>query len=120
MHCIIGSNASGLNPVIRGNTSAKVPGNAPQVRKTENFNCDKIGYGGAGYLTNDRSTGNPLRLKPLELILNTDSVKKDYYYGEKLETERFNSNYRSRTSLWQSAYMMWIRHFLRTKPAHIQ
>ena len=84
-NCIVYSGTDADESNYTGNTSAKVEqGNAPQVRKEENFNCDKIGYGGAGYLTNDSSTGNPLRLKPLELILNTDSVKKDYYYGEKL------------------------------------
>ena len=84
-NCIVYSGTDADESNYTGSTSAKVEqGNAPQVRKEENFNCDKIGYGGAGYLTNDSSTGNPLRLKPLELILNTDSVKEDYYYGEKL------------------------------------
>ena len=84
-NCIVYSGTDADESNYTGSTSAKVEqGNAPQVRKEENFNCDKIGYGGAGYLTNDNSTGNPLRLKSLEMILNTDNVKKEYYYGENL------------------------------------
>ena len=84
-NCIVYSGTDADESNYTGKTYATLAqGSEPQVRKEENFNCDKVGYGGAGYLTNDNSTGNPLRLKPLELILNTDRVKKDYYYGENL------------------------------------
>ena len=69
----------------RGTFSNKQQGDDPQVLQKEDFNCSQVGFEGAGYLTNADSTGNPLRLHPIEMKLYTDTVKKAYYYGENLE-----------------------------------
>ena len=55
--------------------------------KTDDFTCDKVGIvPKSQYLTNDTSVkGNPVRLAPVTMTLRTDSVKKSYYHGEKLE-----------------------------------
>lgn len=71
--------------VNRVTFSNKQQGDGPQVLQKEDFNCSKVGFEGAGYLTNADSTGNPLRLHPIEMKLYTDTVKKAYYYGENLE-----------------------------------
>lgn len=71
--------------VSRGTFSNKQQGDDPQVLQKEDFNCSQVGFEGAGYLTNADSTGNPLRLHPIEMKLYTDTVKKAYYYGENLE-----------------------------------
>lgn len=71
--------------VSRVTFSNKQQGDGPQVLQKEDFNCSKVGFEGAGYLTNADSTGNPLRLHPIEMKLYTDTVKKAYYYGENLE-----------------------------------
>ena len=79
-----GTNAE-TSSVSRGTFSNKQQGDGPQVLQQEDFNCSKVGFEGAGYLTNADSTGNPLRLYPIEMKLYTDTVKKAYYYGENLE-----------------------------------
>lgn len=79
-----GTNAE-TSSVSRGTFSNKQQGDGPQVLQQEDFNCSKVGFEGAGYLTNADSTGNPLRLHPIEMQLYTDTVKKAYYYGENLE-----------------------------------
>lgn len=71
--------------VSRVTFSNKQQGDGPQVLQKEDFNCSQVGFEGAGYLTNADSTGNPLRLHPIEMKLYTDTVKKGYYYGENLE-----------------------------------
>lgn len=71
--------------VNRVTFSNKQQGDGPQVLQKEDFNCSQVGFEGAGYLTNADSTGNPLRLHPIEMKLYTDTVKKAYYYGENLE-----------------------------------
>lgn len=71
--------------VSRVTFSNKQQGDGPQVLQKEDFNCSQVGFEGAGYLTNADSTGNPLRLHPIEMKLYTDTVKKAYYYGENLE-----------------------------------
>ena len=71
--------------VNRVTFSNKQQGDGPQVLQKEDFNCSKVGFEEAGYLTNADSTGNPLRLHPIEMKLYTDTVKKAYYYGENLE-----------------------------------
>lgn len=71
--------------VSRGTFSNKQQGDDPQVLQKEDFNCSQVGFEGAGYLTNADSTGNPLRLHPIEMKLYTDTVKKAYYYRENLE-----------------------------------
>ena len=79
-----GSNASGLNMVIVGHVDR---GSGMSVYKTDDFTCDKVGIvPKSQYLTNDTSVkGNPVRLAPVTMTLRTDSVKKSYYHGEKLE-----------------------------------
>ena len=79
-----GSNASGLNMVIVGHVDR---GSGMSVYKTDDFTCDKVGIvPNLQYLTNDTSVkGNPVRLAPVTMTLRTDSVKKSYYHGEKLE-----------------------------------
>ena len=91
------SNLKSKNNIIYSGTNAetssvsrvtfynKQQGDDPQVLQKEDFNCSKVGFEGAGYLTNADSTGNPLRLHPIEMKLYTDTVKKAYYYGENLE-----------------------------------
>lgn len=79
-----GTNAE-TSSVSRGTFSNKQQGDDPQVLQKEDFNCSQVGFEGAGYLTNADSTGNPLRLHPIEMKLYTDTVKKAYYYGENLE-----------------------------------
>lgn len=79
-----GTNAE-TSSVSRGTFSNKQQGDGPQVLQQEDFNCSKVGFEGAGYLTNADSTGNPLRLYPIEMKLYTDTVKKAYYYGENFE-----------------------------------
>ena len=79
-----GTNAE-TSSVSRVTFSNKQQGDGPQVLQKEDFNCSKVGFEGAGYLTNADSTGNPLRLHPIEMKLYTDTVKKAYYYGENLE-----------------------------------
>ena len=79
-----GTNAE-TSSVKRVTFSNKQQGDGPQVLQKEDFNCSKVGFEGAGYLTNADSTGNPLRLYPIEMKLYTDTVKKAYYYGENLE-----------------------------------
>ena len=79
-----GTNAE-TSSVSRGTFSNKQQGDDPQVLQKEDFNCSQVGFEGAGYLTNADSTGNPLRLHPIEMKLYTDTVKKGYYYGENLE-----------------------------------
>ena len=91
------SNLKSKNNIIYSGTDAetssvsrvtfanKQQGDGPQVLQKEDFNCSQVGFEGAGYLTNADSTGNPLRLHPIEMKLYTDTVKKAYYYGENLE-----------------------------------
>ena len=79
-----GSNANYLNTSIVGHVKN---GSGMSVYKTDDFTCDKVGLvPNPQYLTNDTSVkGNPVRLAPVTMTLRTDSVKKSYYHGEKLE-----------------------------------
>ena len=79
--------------VNRVTFSNKQQGDGPQVLQKEDFNCSKVGFEGAGYLTNADSTGNPLRLHPIEMKLYTDTVKKAGNYQVKISVGNLNSNF---------------------------
>ena len=79
--------------VSRGTFSNKQQGDDPQVLQKEDFNCSQVGFEGAGYLTNADSTGNPLRLHPIEMKLYTDTVKKAGNYQVKISVGNLNSNF---------------------------
>lgn len=79
--------------VSRVTFSNKQQGDGPQVLQKEDFNCSKVGFEGAGYLTNADSTGNPLRLHPIEMKLYTDTVKKAGNYQVKISVGNLNSNF---------------------------
>lgn len=58
--------------------------NASLIR-TDDLNCEQSGFSSQSYLTNADLTGHPVRLHPVVMTLDTENVKKSYYYGEPLE-----------------------------------
>lgn len=86
--CIVysGTDADSWNLPESTNTyGTKVQGSDPDVKKAEDFTCSKVSLDSEGYLTNSSDTGNPIRLRPVKIQLDTSGVKKSYYYGEHLD-----------------------------------